>query len=218
MKPTSGRLASVNVGTPRPVVWHDRIVQTAIFKFPVEGPVPVRGVNVTGDDQADRAVHGGPDKAVYAYAQEDIAWWAGELGRPLPSGVFGENLTVADVEVTNAVVGERWRIGRAVLEVCAPRIPCYKIGIRLGDDGFPRRFAAAGRPGAYLRILAEGEVAAGDALTVEHVPEHGLTVGDVARAYHHDRSRLADLLAAPELAEGWVEWTQSLLAHRVRKP
>ncbi len=216
MKHTVGRIASVNVGTPRPVVWHARIVQTAIFKYPVEGPVAVQGVNVTGDDQADRAVHGGPDKAVYAYALQDIEWWAGELGRHLRPGVFGENLTVAGVDVTNAVVGERWRIGRAELEVCAPRVPCYKLGIRLGDDGFPRRFAAAGRPGAYLRILAEGEVAAGDPLTVQHVPAHGLTVGDVARAYHQDRSRLADLLHVPELAESWVQWAQDLLAHRAR--
>lgn len=209
MNGSAGRVVSVNVGAPRPVAWHDRIVQTAIFKFPVEGPVPVRGVNVAGDDQADRAVHGGPDKALYAYAQEDIAWWAGELARPLRPGVFGENLTLAGVEVTGATIGERWRIGDVVLEVCAPRVPCFKIGIRLGDDGFPRRFAAAGRPGAYLRILAEGEIAAGDQLIVEHTPGHRVTVGAAAHVYHHDRGRAADLLAAPELAEGWVDWARS---------
>ncbi|HEY6423051.1 MAG TPA: MOSC domain-containing protein [Pseudonocardiaceae bacterium] len=208
-----GCVLSVNVGVPRAVHWRDRIVHTAIFKYPVDGRVPALGVNLVGDDQADREVHGGPDKAVYAYAREDAAWWADELRRPLPLGVFGENLTVTGIAVTDAVIGERWRIGTVELEVCAPRVPCYKLGIRMGDDGYPRRFAAAGRPGAYLRIQTSGSVGAGDEIIVAHRPDHGVTVGDVSHAYHHDHTRAREILAAPELAETWRSWAHHLLAH-----
>lgn len=210
---SAGRLASVNVGAPRAVSWRGRTVTTAIFKVAVDGPVAVAGVNLAGDDQADREVHGGPDKAVYAYAAEDLDRWAGELGRPLQPGNVGENLTTVGVAVTDAVVGERWRIGEVELEVCGPRVPCFKLGIRMGDDGFPRRFAAAGRPGAYLRILTAGVVAADDAVVVAHRPAHGVTVGAVAHAFHHDRSGVPALLAAPELAQGWRDWARSLRPH-----
>src|SRR4051812_28411845 len=152
------RIVSVNVGAPRLVRWRKRDVLTSIFKDPVAGRVAVQGVNLAGDDQADRNVHGGPDKAGYAYAQEDLDWWSAELGVPVTPGVFGENLTVAQVAVTEAVIGERWRVHDVLLEVCGPRTPCYKLGIRMGADRFPRLFAAAGRPGAYLRILAAGSI------------------------------------------------------------
>lgn len=209
-----GRVVSVNVGTSRQLSWRGRIVQTAIVKDPIVGRVVAAGMNLEGDDQADRSVHGGPDKAVYVYAAEDIDWWAEQLGRALRPGVVGENLTLADQAVSTAVIGERWRIGDAHLQVCGPRTPCYKLGIRMGDDGFPRRFAAAGRPGAYLRILANGAVGADDRVAVEHRPKHGVTVADVATAYHHDHARAAEILAAPELADHWVRWAQSILAHR----
>ncbi|HEV7450373.1 MAG TPA: MOSC domain-containing protein [Pseudonocardiaceae bacterium] len=213
-----GRVVSVNVGVARPVSWRDRIVHTAIFKYPVDGRVPVLGVNLVGDGQADRDVHGGPDKAVYAYAREDLDWWAGELGRGLCPGVFGENLTVTGTVVTGAVIGERWRIGTVELEVCGPRVPCYKLGIRMGDDGYPRRFAAAGRPGAYLRILVSGSVGAGDEVVVAHRPDHGVTVGAVAHAFHRDHTRAPEILAAPELAEFWRSWAQTLLDRKRRRP
>jgi MOSC domain-containing protein YiiM len=216
MTVTGARILSVNVGAPRLVRWRNRDVLTSIFKDPVEGRVAVQGVNLVGDDQADRRVHGGPDKAVYAYAQEDLGWWSARLGIPLPPGTFGENLTLAGVAVTMAVIGERWRINDVLLEVCAPRTPCYKFGIRMGDDGFPRRFAAAGRPGAYLRILAPGTVATGDAVIVEHRPSHGVTIHAVAEAYHRDRSRVAELLAAPELAGNWQNWARALVARSAR--
>jgi MOSC domain-containing protein YiiM len=214
MTASGARILSVNVGAPRLVRWRNRDVLTSIFKDPVEGRVAVQGVNLAGDDQADRSVHGGPDKAVYAYAQEDIDWWSAGLGVALAPGAFGENLTVAEVAVTNAVVGERWRVNDALLEVCAPRTPCYKLGIRMGADSFPRLFAAAGRPGAYLRILAAGTVAAGDAVIVEHRPSHGVTVQMVADAYHRDHSRAAELLAAPELADNWQAWARRILSRR----
>jgi MOSC domain-containing protein YiiM len=208
------RVVSVNVGAPRQVRWRNRDVLTSIFKDPVAGRVAVRGINLAGDDQADRKVHGGPDKAVYAYAQEDIDWWSAQLGMPLPPGTFGENLTVAEIAVTMVVIGERWRINDVLLEVCAPRSPCYKLGIRMGEDGFPRRFAGAGRPGAYLRILASGTVATGDDVILEHRPGHGVTIQAVAEAYHRDRSRVAEVLAAPELAGAWQTWARAFLARR----
>jgi MOSC domain-containing protein YiiM len=202
----SGRVLSVNVGAPREIEWLGRVESTAIWKAPVEGRVAVRGVNVAGDDQASREFHGGPEKAVYAYAREDTDWWEKELGRPLEHGVFGENLTVEGVDVTGAVVGERWEIGNVILEVAQPRIPCWKLGARMDDSTFPVHFAAAGRPGAYLRIVEEGEIGAGDEVGVVARPEHGLTVGDVARIFHQERGRARALLEVPELAEEWREW------------
>ena len=216
MTAPDARVVSVNVGAPRVVRWRDRDVLTSIFKEPVAGRIAVQGINVAGDDQSDRSVHGGPDKAVYAYAQEDLDWWSDRLGAPLPPGTLGENITVAGVEVTEAVIGERWRVNDVVLEVCAPRTPCYKLGIRMGEDGFPRLFAAAGRPGAYLRILMAGTIAAGDALLVEHRPSHGVTIHTVADAYHRDHSRAAELLGAPELADNWHTWARSFLARPSR--
>lgn len=199
-------LSSVNVGQVRSVAAGKRRVETAIWKVPAAGRVVVRGVNLEGDDQADRRVHGGPDKAVYAYGLDDYAWWEAELGRHLDPGTFGENLTVASMAVSAAMVGERWAVGSAVLEVCQPRTPCGKLGIRMGDPRFPRRFARAGRPGAYLRIVTEGNIGAGDEISVLSRPDHGLTVAAVARAGEGDSTLVADLLLAPELAEGWVSW------------
>jgi MOSC domain-containing protein YiiM len=207
---------SVNVGTPRVVEWLGRTETTSIWKSPVDGIVRVEGVNVAGDDQADRSVHGGTDKAVYAYAREDQEWWERELGRPLEPGTFGENLTLRGVDVTGALVGERWRIGSVVLGACQPRIPCWKVGARMGDPGFPPRFAAAGRPGAYLRILEEGELQAGDRVEIIHRPAHAVTIGDVERIYHVDRGRAAALLDVPELAEGWRVWARKRLTAAAR--
>jgi MOSC domain-containing protein YiiM len=209
---TAGTLLSVNVGRIETVDHHDREVATGIFKRPVPGRVGTSGVNLVGDDQADRSVHGGPDRALYAYAAEDLEWWADELGRPVPAGAMGENLTTADIDVTNAVVGERWRIGTVVAEVTAPRVPCFKLGIRMGDGRFPPRFAQAGRPGAYLRIIEHGELGAADAIAVEDVPTHGVTVALVAHAFHDDHSLAARLLDAPALGAGWPDWARRQLA------
>ena len=130
---TAGSVLSVNVAQMRQIERHGELVWTGIWKHPVSGPVAVRGVNIEGDDQGDRSVHGGPDKAVYAYAREDIDWWERELGRELPDGIFGENLTLRGVEPAKALVGERWRIGSVLLEVSEPRFPCWKLGVRFGD-------------------------------------------------------------------------------------
>src|SRR6478735_5839657 len=170
---------------------------SAIGKSPVEGRVRVEGVNVAGDEQADRRVHGGPDKAVYAYASEDTAFWEAELGRELGPGAFGENLTTEGVDVSGAVIGERWRIGDVELEVAQPRLPCAKLGIRLGDPMMVRRFGEARRPGAYLRIVREGELGAGDPIEILHRPEHGVSVRDVSAAILLDESLLERAASAP---------------------
>jgi len=211
-------LVSVNVGQPRTTLFRGEPLMTAIWKRPVAGRVPVRGWNLEGDNQADRSVHGGPDKAVYAYAREDAAWWAAELGRPIEPGTFGENLTTTEIDLAAAVIGEQWAVGSAVLEVSQPRTPCFKLGIRMGDPRFPARFAAAGRPGAYLRIVAEGDIATSDPITVLSRPAHGVTVRDVERAYHADRSGVDRLLEAPELPASWAEWARRVSRRRAPRP
>ena len=159
----SARLVAVSTGGPRQVaVRRGRPFMSAISKEPVAGRVAAGPEGLDGDEQADLRVHGGPDKAVYAYAEEDTAWWEAELGRPLGPGAFGENLTVAGLDVTGAVIGERWRVGTTELEVCQPRQPCSKLGIRFGDPRMVKRFAQVARPGAYLRVLVPGQLGAGD--------------------------------------------------------
>ena len=204
---------SVNVGRPQQIsVRRGRPLMSAIGKAPVEGRVRVSGVNVAGDDQADRRVHGGPDKAVYAYASEDRAWWSQQLDRVLPPGMFGENLSTEGVDVSGAIVGEHWRIGTVELEVCQPRLPCAKLGLRFGDPLMVRRFGEAARPGAYLRIVREGELAAGDPVEVVDVPSHGVSVRDVFTAILLDESGLARAAAAPELPAGLAEWMRERAA------
>jgi MOSC domain-containing protein YiiM len=201
------RLESVNAGEPAIIGQRrGRPVWSGIGKAPVEGRVRVEGVNLAGDDQADRRVHGGPDKALYAYASEDVAWWSEQLGRELGPGAFGENLTTAGVDVSGAVIGERWRIGTVELEVSQPRQPCFKLGLHFGDPQMLKRFALASRPGAYLRIVRPGELGAGDPIEVADRPEHAVTVRLVADAIMLDEGLRAGAAAAPELPEGLREW------------
>lgn len=217
MRDATGRVLAVNVGAVRHVTRRERAFTTGIWKSPAVGRVAVRGVNLAGDDQADRQVHGGPDKAVYAYAREDSVWWEHELGQPVAPGTFGENLTLTGIDVSRAVVGEQWEIGTALLEVTQPRLPCWKLGVRMDDPGFPRRFAAAGRPGAYLRIVREGAVGTGDHVNIVRRPAHGITVCAVADIYLHDHDRASELLEAPELAEAWRVWAEEIVATRGRR-
>jgi MOSC domain-containing protein YiiM len=192
---------SVNVGGVRTVEWRRRLVTTGIWKSPVDGRVALRGVNLTGDDQADRRLHGGPDKAVYAYAVEDYGWWSATTGE-LPPGTFGENLTTSGIDLTAARIGDRWRVGSAVLEVAQPRQPCFKLGIRMGDDAFPGRFADARRPGAYLRIVTAGDVGAGDRISVDPADEPALSIGALAAdRIGEDVLRMA--VTDPRVPEGW---------------
>jgi MOSC domain-containing protein YiiM len=151
---------------------------TAIDKRPVEGPVRVHRLGLHGDVQADRISHGGEDQAIYAYSQDDADYWAGELQRDLPPGMFGENLRVAGIETTGAIIGERWKIGLDVeLEVTSPRTPCATFQRRLDEPRFVKRFTAAGRVGAYLRVIRTGSIQAGDHIHRVFVPNHGITVG-----------------------------------------
>jgi MOSC domain-containing protein YiiM len=212
---TSGVVRSLNVGKPRLVQTDGHSLLTAIWKHPVEGPVALRGVNLRGDDQADRTVHGGPDKAVYAYALEETAWWDAELERPLGPGAFGENLTVSGLPVSGAVIGERWAIGTALLEVAQPRLPCFKLGLRMGDPRFLKRFAQANRPGAYHRVLSEGEIAAGDRIEVVSRPAHGITSEIIFRALLGESELLATALGASELPSDLRDWMQERAAAHI---
>src|SRR5688500_8516657 len=202
---SAGRLISVNVGRTRAIARGERRIRTALWKEPVEGRVAAREDRLEGDRQADRRYHGGYDKAVYAYAREDYAWWEEQLGRPLPPGTFGENLTTEGIDVSGARPGERWRIGTTVLEVSEPRLPCFKLAIRLEDEGFVKRFGGAGRPGAYLRIAQEGALGAGDAIEVLARPDHEVSVARMMEArLRRDPRRLAALApAGAALPEDW---------------
>ena len=213
----AGSVLSVNVGHTREFEYEGRTARSAIWKSPVSGRVAVRGVNLAGDEQADRIAHGGPDKAVYAYGVEDQRWWAGELGRALEHGEFGENLTTEGVDVTHALVGERWAVGTAVLEVSEPRIPCWRLGVRMGDVHFPRVFTKAGRPGAYLRIVAEGDLGAGDAIDVVSRPDHGLSIGDVFRVYVRDRHEAWRILTVPQMSDAWKRWAEKQQAKGITR-
>ena len=157
---------------------------TAIDKRPVEGRVKVRPLGLYADIQADRKDHGGPDQAVYAYAQEDADFWSAELDRPVPPGLFGENLRVRGLDVNRAVIGERWQVGSALLEVTQPRVPCQTFGRRLGEQRWVRRFTQANRTGAYLRVIENGEIGAGDTVDLVQTPVHGVTVAEWFAARH----------------------------------
>ena len=188
-----GKLLSVNVGRARPTE-HSDIGATAIDKRSVEHRVTVAapgprgtegssGSGIVGDRVCDHRHHGGDDQAVYAYSREELDLWERELGRELPNGVFGENLTTLGLPTTDALIGERWLIGpEVVLEVCATRIPCRTFAGWLEEQGWMKRFTQRALPGAYLRVITPGEIRAGDELTVLSRPAHAVTSGVVFRA------------------------------------
>jgi MOSC domain-containing protein YiiM len=198
-------LLSVNVGTPREVSW-TRGRRTAMEKRPVAGPVTARTLGLDGDQVSNRRHHGGVDKAVYAFAREDLDHWGRELGRTLPDGFFGENLTTVGIDVNEAELGERWRIGSAELEVATIRTPCqtFSSWLRvsgLDNRGWAARFTAAARPGPYLRVVQEGDIAAGDQIHVVHRPGHGVTVSTMFRAVRLDVTLLPELLKVDNLVD-----------------
>jgi len=209
--PSAARVVSLNVGAVRDVEWMGEIVRTGIFKSPVSDARALAGVNFAGDDQADRSVHGGADKSVYAYAVEDYEFWHDEFHIDAAPGLFGENLTVVGLSLSDAVVGERWRVGSAELEVAQPRLPCYKLGIRMRDPHFPRVFMEASRPGAYFRIVREGQIAAGDEIIVLSRPRDGVTMREMVSAVA-DRSKAPALLRAPYLPPFWRRFAESAAA------
>jgi MOSC domain-containing protein YiiM len=207
-----GSLVSVNLADLRTIPRAGEQVPTGIWKLPAEGRVAVERLGLAGDVQADRTVHGGVDKAVYAYAREDTEWWEDELGRELGPGAFGENLTVSGVDACGALVGERWRVGSALLEVSEPRLPCWKLGVKMGDPKFVKRFAKALRPGAYLRVIEAGEIGAGDAIEVIERPDHDVTMRLIAEAVLADHGIAGRLLAAPRLSPAYRQWAEDKAA------
>lgn len=203
------RLLTVNVGEPRANPWKP-VSLTGIDKRPVSGPVLVTApgpkgtgaVGLAGDRVYDVKHHGGPDQAVYAYASEDLSRWRDELGLPLGHGSFGENLTTEGVDVSGALIGERWRVGAtAILEVCSPRIPCRTFQGWLGRAGWIKRFTEAARPGAYLRVITPGPIQAGDPVAIEYRPEHDVTIATTFRALTTEPDLLAGLPAAAALPD-----------------
>lgn len=201
-----GRVQSVNVGE-RTIIGErrGRPWWSGIDKRPVDGRRVVADDEVRGDAIVVTRLHGGRDKAVYAYASEDTLWWEAVLGRELWPGAFGENLTLEGVDCTHAVIGDRLRVGPLLLEVTQPRIPCATLAKHLGDPTMVRRFAKARRPGAYFRIIEPGDVGAGDPVELVSRPDHGVTVELVYDALLHDHALAPRALEAPELADVVVD-------------
>lgn len=202
------KLLSLNIGKATPVPFTDHPSGTSgIDKLPVDGPVRVAAPGakgkgpsgVAGDDVCDQRVHGGNDQAVYAYAREDLDRWEKEFGRPLRNGSFGENLTTSGLDVSGALIGERWRVGsELVLEVTSGRIPCQTFAGHLGEQHWQKRFTQDGAAGAYFRVIEPGAIAAGDPIEIVHRPDHDVTVALQFRASTLDRSLLSQVLAAGE--------------------
>jgi MOSC domain-containing protein YiiM len=193
----SGRLDAVCVsGTDLPAVADRKPVRTGIDKRPVSGRVAVRPLGLDGDVQVNRKYHGGEGQAVYAYAQEDADWWSAELDRELPPGRFGENLRTSGVDLVGALLGERWRIGTALFEVTAWRVPCANFARFWDVPDLVKRFAAHGATGAYLRVLETGDIGAGDVVDVVFRPDHGITVAAGFRITMTQKSRMPELAPA----------------------
>lgn len=207
--PIMPSVLSVNLAVATATGYSDLGV-TGIDKKPVSRPVEVRapgpkgvgGSGLVGDRVCDLRHHGGDDQAVYAYAREDLDVWAAELARPLPCGAFGENLTTAGIDVTQALIGERWQVGgRVVLEVAVPRIPCRVFAGWLGKRGWVKTFTVRAVPGAYLRVIEPGVIQARDPMRTVHRPDHGVTIGIVFRALTNENELLPRLLVAEALPD-----------------
>ncbi len=209
------KLLSVNVGLPREIEWKGKLVRTSIFKAPVPGRVRVSQLDLERDQQSDLSVHGGIDKAVYAYPSEHYPFWHKELpGMDLPWGVFGENFTTEGLLEEAVHIGDRLRVGSAEFVVTQPRMPCFKLGIRFDRPDIVKRFLQSGRSGFYLAVLKEGEVTAGDSIEYLKRDEHGVTVADIVNLYGRDATnqellrRVSDL---PSLPENWRDYFRKRL-------
>jgi MOSC domain-containing protein YiiM len=216
------RVLSVNCGLPREVDWHGRTVTTSIWKEPVEGRVPLRTLNLDGDRQSDLSVHGGKYKAVYCYPIEHYDYWRAQLpGRALPTGVFGENLTIEGLPSEDAVyIGDRFSVGSAEVVVTQPRLPCYKLGIRFESDDMVKRFLDAGRTGFYLAVTHEGEVGAGDEITILGRAQDSVAVSEITRLYiakrfdGDDVRQVQRALNVDALTESWKDYFRAKLARQ----
>ena len=181
------RIVSVNVSPIRAVSYHGKVVRTGIFKEPVSGRVLVRRMGLDGDTIADPRYHGGTNKAVYSYPAEHYPHWESHLGRTLPPGTFGENLTTTGLLENGICLGDRYRFGTAILEAAQPRTPCFKLGIKMGDATFIKSFLRSGFTGIYWRVLEEGELAAGDEIELIEQSSNDVTIHDVWVMVHNDR-------------------------------
>ena len=206
MNENLGEVISINVGIPTEFEYKGRKAKSAIWKNPVNGKVFARGINLEGDDQADREAHGGYDKAVYVYASEDLTWWGNEIGREIKPGELGENLTLKGISVNEALIGELWKVGEVTLEVSEPRIPCWRLGVRMNDKTFPRKFTKALRPGAYLRIVQEGSLEKGNSVEVLEKPDHALSVRDVFEIYTQTHANANRILEVSKMSDAWISW------------
>lgn len=209
------RLLSINVGLPRELEWNGKIVRTSIFKQPVIGRVRVARLNVEGDQQSDLTVHGGPDKAVYAYPSEHYPFWRGELARmDLDWGVFGENFTTAGLLEETLHIGDRVRIGSAEFVVTQPRMPCFKLGIRFNRSDMVKRFLQSGRTGFYFAVLREGEVGAGDSIELLEKDKNNIPVADVVNLYRGaaNQELLRRVSELPSLPNSWREYFRKRLS------
>ena len=199
----SARVISLNCGQIGDLVIGGKPDRSAIDKRSVAGPVDVGALGLAGDEHGDQRHHGGTDQALYAYAREDLDWWTEQIGRELRNGMFGENVTTAGIDISAALIGETWQIGAVVVQVTAPRIPCVTFRSWMGEPGWVKRFAAAGRPGAYLRVLAAGRIQAGDELTVVERPKQAVTVAESMRAYYGDGEIMRRLLTVEGRGGKW---------------
>ena len=201
------KIVSVNVGLPREVVWKGMTVQTAIFKKPVAGPVAISKLNLAGDRQADLSVHGGAEKAVYAYPAEHYDYWQNELpGVSSPWGNFGENLTTEGLREDSLCIGDRLRGGSAVLMVTQPRMPCYKLELKFDRDDMIKRFLKSGRSGFYLSVIEPGEVGAGSEIEILSRDPNRVTVADIVRLYlgqTRDPDLVQRAMSVGALPENW---------------
>jgi len=209
------KLISVNVGLPREVTWNGGTVKTGIFKQPVQGAIRVRRLNLDGDEQADLSVHGGPDKAVYAYPVEHYAYWRGELpDRELSWGNFGENLTTEGLDERVVQIGDRFRMGTVELVVTQPRLPCYKLGIRFTRPDMVKRFLESRRTGFYFAVAQEGELSGGDAIELVARQAKSLTVAEITRLYafqKDDHEMLQRAVQLEPLPENWRSYFRAQL-------
>jgi MOSC domain-containing protein YiiM len=209
---TCARVVSVNRGPVRDLLVGGKPARSGIDKQRATGRVGIRFGGLALDDYGDKANHGGRDQAVYAYAREDLDWWGASLGRDVRDGLFGENITTAGLDVTGALIGEVWQLGTAVVQVTAPRIPCVTFQSWLGEPHWVKRFAAARRPGAYLRVLTEGAAGAGDRMAVLSRPEPAVTLAEAMRAYYGDREIMRRLLTVEGRGERWDTIGASVLS------
>jgi MOSC domain-containing protein YiiM len=210
---SGARVVSVNRGQEADLLIDGRMARSAIDKRAAAGPVEVGSLGLFGDTVADKVNHGGLEQAVYAYAREDMDWWTERVGRELRNGIFGENLTTAGLDLSTAQIGEIWRVGTTLLQVTAPRIPCATFKAWLGDEPrWVKRFADAGRPGAYLRVLTPGVIAAGDDLTVVSRPEISVTVAESMLAFYGDPDIMRRLLEVEERGSKWDAVAASVLS------